>query len=319
MNSHVIWTKDLTKKFGDFVSVDKISIEVERGEIYGFIGSNGAGKTTTIRMLCGILDPTSGRGMVAGYDIFKEQEKIKKNIGYMSQKFSLYNELTVEENIDFFCGAYKLSYQQRKIAKAKAFEISQLKNFKDTLTKDLPVGWKQRLALSCALLHEPQIVFLDEPTAGVDPISRRNFWDLIYDLSTEGITVFVTTHFLDEAEHCTKIGLINEGKIVAQDSPSNLKAYFDFELYEIISSDNIQLYELLMKENFGRSVSLFGNTIHLVLNRKLGMERELKNLAEKNSIYLYSISKIHPTLEDVFINLIEEENSKINEELRRDF
>lgn len=309
MPNTVIWTKELTKKFGDFVSVDKVCIEVNKGEIYGFIGSNGAGKTTTIRMLCGILDPTSGEGKVAGYDIFNEQEKIKENIGYMSQKFSLYGELTVEENIDFFCGAYKLSNQKRKIAKERAFEVSQLKNQKDTLTKDLPVGWKQRLALACALLHEPQIVFLDEPTAGVDPITRRNFWDLIYDLSAEGITVFVTTHFLDEAEHCTKIGLINNGKIVAQDAPSKLKTYFDFDLYELVSSDNIRLYELLLKENFGWSISIFGNTIHIVLEKESKMIEELKTFAEKNMVTIFSISKIHPTLEDVFINLIEKENA----------
>lgn len=309
MSEPVIWTKDLTKKFGEFISVDKVSIEVNRGEIYGFIGANGAGKTTTIRMLCGILDPTSGEGKVAGFDIFNEQEKIKENIGYMSQKFSLYGELTVEENIDFFCGAYKLSNQKRRIAKERAFEISQLKSVKETLTKDLPVGWKQRLALACALLHEPQIVFLDEPTAGVDPITRRNFWDLIYDLSVEGITIFVTTHFLDEAEHCTKIGLINNGKIVAQDSPSKLKTFFDFDLFEIISSDNIKLYELLLKENFGKSVSIFGNTIHIVLEKNENLLEDLKNFAEKNFIKIESISKIHPTLEDVFINLIEKENA----------
>lgn len=309
MSTPVIWTKDLTKKFGDFISVNKVCIQVNRGEIYGFIGANGAGKTTTIRMLCGILDPTSGEGKVANFDIFNEQEKIKENIGYMSQKFSLYSELTVEENIDFFCGAYKLSNQKRKLAKERAFEISQLQNQKNTLTKDLPVGWKQRLALACALLHDPQIVFLDEPTAGVDPISRRKFWDLIYDLSLEGITVFVTTHFLDEAEHCTKIGLINNGKIVAQDSPSNLKSYFDFDLYEIVSNDNIRLFELLQKENFGRSVSVFGNTLHIVFDKTSILVNELQNIAHKNSISIFSISKIHPTLEDVFVNFIEKENA----------
>lgn len=308
MSTPVIWTKDLTKKFGDFISVNKVCIQVNRGEIYGFIGANGAGKTTTIRMLCGILDPTSGEGKVANFDIFNEQEKIKENIGYMSQKFSLYGELTVEENIDFFCGAYKLSNQKRKLAKERAFEISQLQNQKNTFTKDLPVGWKQRLALACALLHEPQIVFLDEPTAGVDPISRRKFWDLIYDLSAEGITVFVTTHFLDEAEHCTKIGLINNGKIVAQDSPSNLKSYFDFDLYEIVSNDNIRLFELLQKENFGRSVSVFGNTLHIVFDKTSILVNELQKIAHKNSISIFSISKIHPTLEDVFVNFIEKEN-----------
>jgi len=309
MNEFAIWTKNLTKKFGDFVSVDSVSIQVEKGEIYGFIGANGAGKTTTIRMLCGILDPTSGEGKVAGFDIFTEQEKIKENIGYMSQKFSLYNDLTVEENINFYCGAYKLSNQERKIAKERAYKISELKNLKDTLTRDLPVGWKQRLALGCALLHNPQIVFLDEPTAGVDPISRRKFWDLIYELSSEGITVFVTTHFLDEAEHCTKIGLINNGKIVAQDTPSRLKNYFDLEIYEILSSDNIKLYELIDREQIGRNVSIYGNSIHLVIRKDETVENEVFNLAKKNGIEIHSMSKIHPTLEDVFINLIEEKQA----------
>ena len=309
MNEFAIWTKNLTKKFGDFVSVDNVSIQVEKGEIYGFIGANGAGKTTTIRMLCGILDPTSGEGKVAGFDIFTEQEKIKENIGYMSQKFSLYNDLTVEENINFYCGAYKLSNQEKKIAKERAYKISELKNLKDTLTRDLPVGWKQRLALGCALLHNPQIVFLDEPTAGVDPISRRKFWDLIYELSSEGITVFVTTHFLDEAEHCTKIGLINNGKIVAQDTPSRLKNYFDLEIYEILSSDNIKLYELIYREQIGRNVSIYGNSIHLVIRKYETVENEVFNLAKKNGIEIHSMSKIHPTLEDVFINLIEEKQA----------
>lgn len=309
MNDFAIWTKNLTKKFGDFVSVDNVSIQVEKGEIYGFIGANGAGKTTTIRMLCGILNPTSGEGKVAGYDIFTEQEKIKENIGYMSQKFSLYNDLTVEENINFYCGAYKLSNQERKIAKERAYKISELKNLKNTLTRDLLVGWKQRLALACALLHNPQIVFLDEPTAGVDPISRRKFWDLIYELSSEGVTIFVTTHFLDEAEHCTKIGLINNGKIVAQDRPSRLKNYFNLEIYEIISTNNIKLYELIDRELIGKNVSIFGNSIHLVVSKEKLVENEIINLAKKNGIEIFSMSKIHPSLEDIFINLIEEKQA----------
>ncbi len=312
MNNFAIWTKNLTKKFGDFVSVDNVSIDVERGEIYGFIGANGAGKTTTIRMLCGILDPTSGEGKVAGFDIFTEQEKIKENIGYMSQKFSLYNDLTVEENLNFYCGAYKLSNNEKKLAKERAYQISGLKSLKNTLTGVLPVGWKQRLALSCALLHNPQIVFLDEPTAGVDPISRRKFWDLIYELSSEGITVFVTTHFLDEAEHCTKIGLINNGKIVAQDTPSRLKNYFELEIYEIYSSDNIKFYELMDREKLGRNVSIFGNSIHLVVSKNQSIENEILNFARLNDIKIFSISKIHPTLEDVFINLIEEKKCVLN-------
>lgn len=306
MNDLVIWTQDLTKKFGDFLSVDKVSIEVNRGEIYGFIGANGAGKTTTIRMLCGILDPTSGEGKVAGYDIFTEQEKIKTKIGYMSQKFSLYGDLTVDENINFFCGVYKLSNQKRKIARERAYEISQLNEVKNVLTRDLPVGWKQRLALACALLHEPEIVFLDEPTAGVDPISRREFWDLIYELSSEGITVFVTTHFLDEAEHCTKIGLINAGKIVAQDSPSNLKKIFAYDVYEIVTDDYINLFEAMKKKELGQQVSVFGNSVHFTSEKGIDLSNEIFKVAREYSINIHSISKIHPSLEDVFISFIEE-------------
>lgn len=309
MNSLAIWTNNLTKKFGDFISVNNVSIQVQEGEIYGFIGANGAGKTTTIRMLCGILDPTSGEGKVAGFDIFTEQERIKENIGYMSQKFSLYNDLTVEENIDFFCGAYKLSNQKRRLAKERAFQVSQLKHLRKSLTGDLPVGWKQRLALACALLHEPQVVFLDEPTAGVDPISRRQFWDLIYELASEGITMFVTTHFLDEAEHCTKIGLIDSGKIVAQDSPAKLKKYFDLKIFEIISSDNQRLHEILSREKLGKNVSIFGNSIHIVFSNVENIKKEIEKICEKNGITIYSLTLINPSLEDVFINRIEEKEN----------
>ncbi len=313
MDSYVIWTKDLTKKFGDFISVNKINIQVKSGEIYGFIGANGAGKTTTIRMLCGILEPTSGEGRVAGYDIFTEQDKIKQNIGYMSQKFSLYPELTVDENINFYCGAYKISNQQRKIAKARAYDISRLQNFKNNLTRDLPTGWKQRLALACALLHEPNIVFLDEPTAGVDPISRREFWDLIYELSNQGITVFVTTHFLDEAEHCTKIGLINNGKIIAQDSPSKIKSLYNYNIFEIHTTDNLKLYDYLIGEDRIHGVFVFGNCLHISIDKKYSVEEILKPIAERNSIILLSVEKIPPTLEDIFIELIEQK-SVINNE-----
>jgi len=218
-----IEVKSLSKRFGDFVAVDAVSFEVERGRIFGFLGANGAGKSTTIRMLCGLLDPTSGTATVGGYDIRREPERVKRVIGYMSQKFSLYEDLTVVENIRFFGGAYGLAKKAVDARLAWVLEMAGLAGRERSLTRTLSVGWKQRLALGCAILHEPQIVFLDEPTGGVDPASRRRFWELINDLSERGITVFVTTHYLDEAEYCNDIRLIHAGRIVAGGSPGELK------------------------------------------------------------------------------------------------
>ena len=225
-NKHLQWAveiEDLVKNFGAFTAVDHISLKVRKGEIFGFLGPNGAGKSTTIRMLCGILLPTAGKGKVSGFDIFTEPEKIKENIGYMSQKFSLYDDLTVEENLDFFSGIYRLSRGIKKERKEWALQMAGLEDRRESLTRNLAGGWKQRLALGCALLHEPEIVFLDEPTGGVDPVSRRRFWDLIYDLSVRGVTVFVTTHYLDEAEYCHRIMLMHAGEIIAGGSPRELK------------------------------------------------------------------------------------------------
>ncbi len=306
-NSLSIWTKNLVKKFGDFVSVDNVSLEVKTGEIFGFIGANGAGKTTTIRMLCGILAPTSGEGKVNGYDIIDEPEKIKSTIGYMSQKFSLYNDLTVEENIDFFCGAYKLNNQKARLAKKRAFEISGLYDVKHTLTCDLPVGWKQKLAFAIAFLHDPQLVFLDEPTAGVDPISRREFWDLIYKVSSEGVTCFVTTHYLDETEYCTNIAFINNGKIVVQDSPTNLKNHYQYDLFEVMSSDILKLFDILAGEFWVREISIFGATLHISIDKYTFNETGLAKEIESKGIKVNSITKISPSIEDVFVNLIKKQ------------
>ena len=213
----------LTKKFGQFIAVDNISFEVGRGEIFGFLGANGAGKTTTIRMLCGLLLPTSGYARVHGFDIGKEPESVKQNIGYMSQKFSLYNDLTVEENITFFGGIYGLDANELDQQKNWMLDKLNLQNQRKILTSEIPLGWKQRLALGCAILHNPSIVFLDEPTSGVDPISRRNFWELIYELAQQGTTVFVTTHYMDEAEYCNRLSIMHQGKIITIDSPNMLK------------------------------------------------------------------------------------------------
>ena len=226
MGQPIIHTKNLTKKFGDFVAVDNISFEVMPGEIFGFLGANGAGKTTAMKMLIGLLKPTSGEANVAGFDVFKQAEKIKRNIGYMSQKFSLYEDLTVLENIRFYAGIYGLSNQQIRDKSKELINKLKLEEVKDTFIKSLPLGWKQKLAFSVAILHEPKIVFLDEPTGGVDPIIRRQFWDLIYEAAHNDITVFVTTHYMDEAEYCDRISMMVDGRIDALNSPGNLKKQF---------------------------------------------------------------------------------------------
>ncbi|MBB5333066.1 ABC-2 type transport system ATP-binding protein [Chryseobacterium koreense] len=218
---------NITKNFGDFTAVDHISFEVKKGEIFGFLGANGAGKTTAMRMFCGLSVPTSGTATVAGFDVYKETEAIKRNIGYMSQKFSLYGNLTVKENLDFFGGIYGI---ERKALKEKRDELIQklgLQNEKNKLVSELPLGWKQKLAFSVAIFHNPEIVFLDEPTGGVDPVTRRQFWSMIYDAAESGITIFVTTHYMDEAEYCDRVSIMVDGKIAALDMPSKLKKQFE--------------------------------------------------------------------------------------------
>jgi ABC-2 type transport system ATP-binding protein len=224
MKSRAVTLEQLTKRFGDFVAVDRLSLTVAKGEIFGFLGPNGAGKSTTIRILCGLLAPTSGRAEVAGFDVATQPEQVRAHIGYMSQKFSLYDDLTVDENLDFFAGIYGVAPAQRPARKAYALELAQLKGRETSMTRTLPGGLKQRLALGCAILHEPPILFLDEPTSGVDPIARRSFWELIYQQSESGRTVFVTTHYMDEAEYCHRLALLYGGRGIALGTPSELKA-----------------------------------------------------------------------------------------------
>jgi ABC-2 type transport system ATP-binding protein len=226
MKETVIKTEKLTKRFGAFTAANEITFEVYRGEIFGFLGANGAGKTTAMRMLCGLSKPTSGQATIAGYDIYKQTELIKKNIGYMSQKFSLYDDLTILENIQFFGGIYGLTTKQLKIKTESLIEQLGLQQEAKKLVASLPLGWKQKLSFSVAILHEPKIVFLDEPTGGVDPVARRQFWDLIYDAADRGVTIFVTTHYMDEAEYCNRISIMVDGKIEALDAPSMLKKTF---------------------------------------------------------------------------------------------
>ncbi|MFP7654860.1 ABC transporter ATP-binding protein [Chryseobacterium proteolyticum] len=226
MGNKAIICKDLTKQFGDFKAVDGISFDVEQGEIFGFLGANGAGKTTAMRILCGLSFPTSGKAIVAGYNVYKQQEEIKKNIGYMSQKFSLYDNLTVLENIEFYGGVYGVSRSDIKTRSNELISRLGLENEAKKLVGSLPLGWKQKLAFSVAVFHRPKIVFLDEPTGGVDPITRRQFWDMIYQAAADGITVFVTTHYMDEAEYCNRITVMVDGRVEAMDTPANLKNQF---------------------------------------------------------------------------------------------
>jgi ABC-2 type transport system ATP-binding protein len=227
MSEFVIKTENLTKKYGAFTAVNAISFEVHAGEIFGFLGANGAGKTTAMRMLCGLLSPTSGKATVAGFDVYKQQDNIKRNIGYMSQKFSLYEDLTVVENIQFYAGIYGLSNKQIKDKTAQLLEQLGMQKEAKALVKSLPLGWKQKLSFSVAIAHQPKIVFLDEPTSGVDPVTRRQFWDLIYDAADKGVTVFVTTHYMDESEYCNRVSIMVDGNIRALDTPSNLKKHFN--------------------------------------------------------------------------------------------
>ena len=226
MEEKVIEVKNLVKKFGSFVANDHLNFEVYQGEIFGFLGANGAGKTTAMKILCGLSSPTSGDVKVAGFDIYKETEKVKRNIGYMSQKFSLYEDMTVAENIRFFAGIYGISPNNRKARQEVMLHNLGLEASKDTLIGSLPLGWKQKLAFSVALFHEPKIVFLDEPTGGVDPITRRKFWDLIYEAAHRGITIFVTTHYMDEAEYCNRVSIMNNGRIEALNTPDKLKEQY---------------------------------------------------------------------------------------------
>ncbi|MGA7829121.1 MAG: ABC transporter ATP-binding protein [Geobacteraceae bacterium] len=298
--------KNITKKFGDFTAVDHVSLEVKKGEIFGFLGPNGAGKSTTIRMLCGILTPTSGSGSVAGFDVSRSAERIKEHIGYMSQRFSLYDDLTVEENIDFYSGIYKIPQDKKRERKEWVLEMAGLRDHRSSRTGILSAGWKQRLALGCAILHEPPVIFLDEPTSGVDPISRRNFWDLIYRLAEQDTTIFVTTHYMDEAEYCDRLGLIYRGQLIALGTPEELKTGFMTEEVIEVSCENAQeAMESIEKIEGIRHAALFGRGLHVVAeNADLAMPSINEALAGQG-IALQGMEKILPSLEDVFVSLIE--------------
>ncbi len=303
-NKAAVSVESLTRRFGDFVAVDNISLKVDKGEIFGFLGPNGAGKSTTIKMLCGLLLPTGGTGSVGGHDIMKESEEIKKNIGYMSQKFSLYDDLTAEENIRFFSGIYGVKGDRKRERMEWALELAGLKDRRTTLTKTLPGGHKQRLALGCAILHEPPIIFLDEPTSGVDPVSRRKFWDLIYEMSQGGTTVFVTTHYMDEADYCDRLALIYRGKIIAGGTPNELKQkHMTHDVLEIDVDRVVDAMEALNRG--GIDAAIFGSLLHVtVRDSRLEIPR-IRKILTVGRFSINRIERIIPSLEDVFVTLVE--------------
>ncbi|MCX8159361.1 MAG: ABC transporter ATP-binding protein [Candidatus Saccharicenans sp.] len=302
----VVEVDRLTKKFGSFTAVDSISFSIEPGTIFGFLGANGAGKSTTIRMLCGLLRPSSGRARVAGFDVYKEAFRIKQVIGYMSQKFSLYLDLTVAENLEFFGRVYGLNDLRLQTSLARLKKITGLEGREGLLTSELPVGWRQRLALSCALLHDPEIIFLDEPTGGVDPLARRQFWDLIYEQAERGKTIFVTTHYLDEAEYCHQLRIIHAGRIIAAGSPREIKQkYFPENLLELACAQPLEAYEWLQRQPEIKQVSLFGLKLHLLVEPEAvsGLRRKLS----QSGLGHFDLRPIVPSIEDVFIRRLEEE------------
>jgi ABC-2 type transport system ATP-binding protein len=302
--AYAVKVADLTRKFGDFTAVDSINLAVEKGAIFGFLGPNGAGKSTTIRMLCGLLLPSGGSGTVGGFDIIRQSEHIKQNIGYMSQKFSLYDDLTVEENIQFFSGIYSVPESKKNERKEWVLEMAGLGDKRRTPTKNLPGGFKQRLALGCAILHEPPILFLDEPTSGVDPISRRNFWALISGMAKEGTSVFVTTHYMDEADYCDRLALIYRGRIIAEGTPSGLrKNFMKRHVLEIEAEPLISAMDVLGKH--GIETAVFGSLLHATVDDGETAIARMQGILNGAGITAGTIAEIEPSLEDVFVTLIE--------------
>jgi ABC-2 type transport system ATP-binding protein len=296
----------LEKKFGSFTAVNRINFSVSGGEIFGFLGPNGAGKSTTIRMLCGIISPTSGSGAVGGFDIIKEQDKIKENIGYMSQKFSLYDDLTVEENINFYSGIYRVPKAQKEERKESTIALANLEAFRSKLTRTLSGGWKQRLALGCAIIHKPRIIFLDEPTSGVDPITRNNFWGIIKDMAKSGVTVFVTTHYMDEAENCNRMALIYKGNMIAMGTPEEMKTKnMKNDIVNIQLANSEEWMDKIKGAKGVIDVALFGASLHAVVEDAKTAVPAIKKLFTDAGVKESRVEKIKPSLEDVFVSAIE--------------
>ncbi len=302
----VIQVNELTRKFGSYIAVDRVSLTVRERDIFGFLGPNGSGKTTLIRMLCGILRPTSGEAKVMGYNVVQESEEVKRSIGYMSQQFSLYSDLTVLENINFYARIYGIPRRQRKERIDEVVNIVEMKPYLNQLSGALSGGWKQRLALACALVHKPKLLFLDEPTAGIDPVARRDLWNLLFDLSARGTTFFVTTHYMDEAERCSHLGYIYFSKLIAYGSPEELKKMADvtpqgYVRYEIRIDRLTEAMRELLRMSFVRDATMFSDVIHILIEQ--GREEELQHTIQKKGFYLQSLRAVPPTLEDVFVTL----------------
>ena len=299
--------RELSKRFGAFTAVDRVSLSVGEGEIFGFLGANGAGKSTTIRMLCGLLAPTSGSGIVLGVDVARHPEEVKRRIGYMSQRFSLYEDLTVVQNLRFYGGVYGLRGSRAREREAWAVHMAGLEGMEDRLTGELPGGWKQRLALASAVLHEPRVVFLDEPTSGVDPISRRRFWHLIDEMAAGGVTVFVTTHYLDEAEYCHRLALIHAGRLIALGTVSELKRVFAGRaVLEVVAPRVGEALEALGTVPWALETSVFGTRIHVVVRDAEEGRRQVEELLSGRGNPPGHVQRIMPSLEDVFIHHVEE-------------
>ena len=301
-----ILVRDLTRKFGTFTAVDRISFAVERGEIFGFLGANGAGKSTAIRMMCGLLRPTSGTAIVDGVDVSRDPEEVKRRLGYMSQKFSLYEALTVEQNIRFFGALYGLDDGQIAARMKFVVEMAGLSGRENTRARDLAGGWSQRLALGCAILHEPRIVFLDEPTGGVDPVSRRQFWRLIESMSRSGVTTLVTTHYLDEAEHCHRIAIVNAGRLASMGTSNELKGIFAKRpILEIHSTRPVDVMRALEDDPSVEKTSVFGTAVHAVLKTpEVDLDALRKTLSDRG-LDIGGIDRVMPSLEDVFLDVVE--------------
>lgn len=300
-----IVVEQLTKRFGSFVAVNGISFAVREGEIFGFLGPNGSGKTTTIRMLLGLLRPSSGRALVLGYDVAREASKIRRQAGYMSQRFSLYDDLTVEENLNFYGGTYGLQGSRLRERKRFVLEMAGLVGRERELTRHLAGGWKQRLALGAAILHQPRILFLDEPTAGVDPLSRRQFWELLYQLAEEGTTIFVTTHYMDEAEHCHRLAFMHRGNLIAQGTPAEIKTQqMRVQVMEIECTPSDVALSILRNLNSFDEVALYGARIHVIAPEIAQKEAVIRQALSQASVHIAEMRLIPPSLEDVFISRI---------------
>ena len=303
--------RELTRSFGDFTAVDGVTFEVKPGEIFGFLGPNGAGKTTTIKMLTGLLAPTAGEGWVAGFDIRSDREAIKSRIGYMSQRFSLYTDLTVRENIDFFAGLYGVTGARLQERRGWILEMSGLVDAEDRQTEALPLGWKQRLALGCAMVHEPPILFLDEPTSGVDPVARRRFWDLIADMSAAGTTVFVSTHYMEEAEYCHRLALLNRGKLIALDTPRGLRRRIVEPILEVRTDSAPLAVEALGATPGVMDAAMFGRSLHVTVEDATHGAELVRRVLADSGRTVDAVSTIEPSLEDVFVSLVRAEGGAV--------